>query len=220
MPWTRRVLWAGTILCSIAFLFLSVDSLRRMPARTHSDQLTAQVVEGKRIWQHYNCNDCHTILGIGGYYAPDVTKSHAIRGEAWLRKFLADPHSMYPTGRQMPNFQFNEAQVSSLVAYLGWVSQIDTNNWPPQPMVTASKTEPAGYRIFLTQHCNVCHAIQGQGGNIGPDLTHVASRRSEEWVLEQLNDPRSHYPNSVMPSFAKLPDVEKHELAEYLASLK
>ena len=220
MPWTRRVLWAGTILCTIIFLFLTVDSLRRMPARTHADQISAQVVEGKQIWHHFNCNDCHTILGIGGYYAPDVTKSHAVRGEAWLKKFLADPHGMYPTGRQMPNFRLNEAQISSLVSYLGWVSEIDTNGWPPQPRGMARRTEAGGYKVFLAQHCNTCHTLQGSGGEIGPDLTHVGSRRSEEWILQHINDPQSHKPDSIMPPFSKLPDLEKHELAEYLANLK
>jgi nitric oxide reductase subunit C len=220
MPWTRRSLWIATILCTLAFLGLSVDSLRRMGARTHSQQISAQVVEGKRIWQHYNCNDCHTILGIGGYYAPDVTKSYSIRGEAWLRKFLADPHAIYPSGRQMPNFHLNEAQISSLVAYLSWVSKIDTNDWPPQPQGQARQTQPPGSEVFVAQHCNTCHSIQGSGGNVGPDLTHIGSFRTKDWILQQINDPRSHTPDSIMPSFAQLPQAEKDELADYLASLK
>jgi hypothetical protein len=31
---------------------------------THASQLSAEVVAGKRVWQKYNCNDCHTILGF------------------------------------------------------------------------------------------------------------------------------------------------------------
>ena len=80
---TRTTLVIATLLSAIVFLGMTVDTLRRMPARTHSNQLSERVIEGKWLWQRYDCNDCHTILGIGGYYAPDVTKSYSIRGEAW-----------------------------------------------------------------------------------------------------------------------------------------
>ena len=119
MPWTHKTLWIATLISAFVFLGMTVDSLHRMSASTHADQLTAQVVGGKRLWQHYDCNDCHTILGIGAYYAPDVTKSYSQRGEPWLRKFLENPAGMYPSGRQMPNFHLSGAQIDSLVAYLG-----------------------------------------------------------------------------------------------------
>ena len=63
----------GTIISALIFLGLTYDSLVKMPKRTHEENLDAHVVAGKWVWQKYNCNDCHTILGIGGYYAPDVT---------------------------------------------------------------------------------------------------------------------------------------------------
>ena len=66
---TRTALVTATLISAIIFLGMTADSLRKMPARTHSDQISAEVIEGKRLWQHYDCNDCHTILGIGGYFA-------------------------------------------------------------------------------------------------------------------------------------------------------
>lgn len=215
----RTILWAATLLSALVFLGMTVDSLQKMGARTHADQISAQVVEGKRVWQHYDCNDCHTILGIGGYYAPDVTKSYAIRGDAWLRQFLKEPAKMYPAGRQMPNFHLADAQIGSLVAYLKWVSEVDTNGWPPAPQGVARKESP-GPRIFLAQHCNTCHSIQGSGGTLAPDLTHEGSRQTKDWILAQIDDPRTHNPDSIMPSFRQLPEADKQELANYLASLK
>lgn len=217
--WKEKTLWASTLLCAVAFVVMTVDSLHQMAARTHDDRISPEVVEGKRLWQHYDCNDCHTILGIGGYYAPDVTKAYAIRGDAWLRLFLKNPEAMFPNQRQMPNFQLSGPQIGSLVAYLKWVSEVDTNDWPPNPEVAvSSQTGAAG--IFVREHCNTCHLLNGSGGQIGPDLTHVGSRRSQDWILQQLDNPRSHNPNSVMPGIAQLPESEKQELAGYLASLK
>jgi nitric oxide reductase subunit C len=216
---TRVTLVVATVVSAIIFLWMTFDSLRQMGARTHADQLSPQVVEGKRLWQHYDCNDCHTILGIGGYYAPDVTKAYSIRGDAWLRQFLNDPGKMYPDARQMPNFHLDDTQVSALVTYLKWVSEIDTNGWPPAPEGIA-RNESAGQQVFLAQHCNTCHAIEGSGGTLAPDLTHVGSRRTKDWILEQMNNPRDHKPDSIMPSFASLPEADKQELGEYLSGLK
>jgi len=218
MSW-KRILWVTTIVCTFVFLGLTVDSLRRLPAQTRADQISALVVEGKRLWQGKNCNNCHTILGIGGYYAPDVTKSYAVRGEAWLRQFLKDPQAMYPGARQMPSFHLNEEQTTSLVAYLKWVSGIDTNDWPPTPK-TVARAESPGARLFLAHNCNACHAIRGVGGTIGPDLAQVGSRRPSDWIRAQLEDPRSHKSDSLMPSYAQLPQVEKEQLVEYLSSLR
>jgi nitric oxide reductase subunit C len=219
MSSTRTILWLATLLSAFVFLGMTVDSLRQMRARTHADQLSAQVVEGKRLWQHYDCNDCHTILGIGGYYAPDVTKSYTIRGDAWMRQFLREPGKIYASGRQMPNFHLADTQIDSLVAYLKWVSEVDTNDWPPAPQGVAHEESP-GARIFLGQHCNTCHAIQGSGGTLAPDLSHEGSRQTKDWILTQINDPRSHKPDSIMPSFKQLQEADKEELADYLASLK
>jgi nitric oxide reductase subunit C len=216
---SRKLVSVVTLLSGVVFVGMSVDTLRRIPTQTHADQISPQVVEGKRLWQHYDCNDCHTILGIGGYYAPDVTKSYSIRGEAWLRKFLTNPAAMYPAGRQMPNFHLADAQIDSLVAYLKWVNNVDTNGWPPAPQGVA-RQEPEGHKIFLAQHCNTCHSIHGSGGTLAPDLTHIGSRQTKAWILDQLNNPRSHKAESIMPSFAPLPEPEKEELAEYLEGLK
>ena len=216
---TRLTLIIATLASAVVFLGMTVDSIRQVPARTHSDRLSPDAVEGKRIWQQYDCNDCHTILGIGGYYAPDVTKSYATRGEAWLKTFLKDPSRMYPSGRQMPNFHLSEGQINDLVFWLKWVSEIDTNQWPPAPPGLARRESP-GRAIFLAQHCNSCHTVDGIGGQIGPDLSHVGSRRSVEWIADQIDDPRRHNQDSIMPGFATLPATEKQELARYLAGLK
>ncbi|PYV31735.1 MAG: hypothetical protein DMG22_15740 [Acidobacteria bacterium] len=216
---TRLTLVTATLISAVIFLGMTIDSLRQMRTRTHADQISQEVIAGKRLWQHYDCNDCHTILGIGGYYAPDVTKSYSIRGEAWLRQFLKDPARIYPAGRQMPNFHLEDSQVGALVVYLRWVSEIDTNGWPPDPQGMA-RQEPVGHRIFLAQHCNTCHAIGGTGGTLAPDLTHIGSQKDKDWILAQINNPRSHKLDSIMPSFAQLPETDKQGLADYLVSLK
>jgi nitric oxide reductase subunit C len=211
----------GTVISAVIFLALTYDSLVKMPQRTQEEKLDARVVAGKWVWQKYNCNDCHTILGIGGYYAPDVTKVMRYRDADWTIRFLKDPQAVWPAARKMPNLHLKDQEIADVVAFLTWVNSIDTNNWPPKPMMAAAATgTKPGETVYKAQGCSACHRIGGVGGTIGPDLSGVGRRRDKGWILQQLTDPKSHDPKSVMPSFARLAQRDREDLAEYLVSLK
>ena len=62
-------------------LALTIDSHRQFGRLTHEDALTSQVVAGKHVWHRKDCINCHTLLGEGAYYAPDLTKIAQLRGE-------------------------------------------------------------------------------------------------------------------------------------------
>jgi nitric oxide reductase subunit C len=217
----KAIFVSGTILSSLLFFVLTYDSILKMPQRTHEDNLSAEVAAGKWTWQKYNCNDCHTILGIGGYYAPDMTKVMSRRDSGWISKFLKDPHAVWPAERRMPDLHLSDAEIADLTAFLTWVNGIDTNNWPPKPVVmaTSGPINP-GELVFKAQGCSACHTLNGIGGKIGPDLTHVGSKRSREWIEEQIKNPKSHYPDSIMPVFAKLPERDREALTYFLSELK
>ena len=219
----------GTVICTAIFVWLTIDTHTTIPKRTNADKLTDEVVLGKRVWHKYNCNDCHTILGIGGYYSPDVTKAYSTRGELWLKTFLKNPESPDPKRRKMPNFNLNDDEIKKLIAYFKWVDAIDTNQWPPKPVGEARPTEVAlkekseillGKNIFNQYRCDLCHKIGGKGGIIGPDLSHEGSKRDALWIEKQIRDPKSHAPNTAMPPFPQITAGEIKVLTGYLASLK
>ena len=210
----------GTVISAVIFLALTYDSLVKMPQRTQEEKIDFHVAAGKWVWQKYNCNDCHTILGIGGYYAPDVTKVMSYRDADWATRFIKDPQAVWPAERKMPNLHLKDQEIADVIAFLTWVNGIDTNNWPPKPMVAAATGVKPGEDIYKAQGCSACHRIGGVGGTIGPDLSGVGRRRGKAWILQQLTDPKSHDPNSIMPSFAKLPQKDREDIADYLAGLK
>ncbi len=211
----------GTAISAIIFLALTYDSLMKMPARTHEEKLDARAAAGKWVWQKHNCNDCHTILGIGGYYAPDVTKVMGNRDSEWVARFLKDPEKVWPNARKMPNLHLQDQEVADLVAFLTWVNGIDTNNWPPKPMVASAVTSVTpGEAVYKAQGCSACHMIAGVGGKVGPDLSRVGRMHDNEWIEAQLKNPKSHNPQSIMPSFAKLSTQDLDDLAHYLAGLR
>jgi nitric oxide reductase subunit C len=101
---------------------------------------------GKLASQTKNCMNCHTLLGNGAYYAPDLTKAwldpawqddgtmQAMTGkstkEEAMAEFLQHP-STYPThARMMPDLGITAEEAKGLVAFLKHMSSIDTNGFP------------------------------------------------------------------------------------------
>ena len=61
--------------------------------------------------------------------------------------------------------------------------------------------------------------ISGEGGKLGPDLTHAASRRDAKGIREVIEDASTVYGESVMPVFKdRLSDEQISALVAYLAS--
>src|SRR5689334_1799284 len=121
----RNFFLAGTTLCSIAFVALGVDSFRRIPARTHSENITPAVARGKALWESNNCMGCHTLFGEGAYYAPELTRVHSRRGDDFIRSMLRDPEAMYPGQRRMVRYGFSEREIEDLVAFFTWTDAVD-----------------------------------------------------------------------------------------------
>ena len=100
----------------------------------------ALVTRGKLTTQAKNCMNCHTLLGNGAYYAPDLTKAWLDQGwvqedlrEELMVQFLMDPEKnarTFGTGRRMPNLGITEEEAKGVVAFLKWMSSIDTNGFP------------------------------------------------------------------------------------------
>lgn len=64
--------------------------------------------------------------------------------------------------------------------------------------------------------CLGCHRLDGTGGEIGPDLSAVAARRSPEYIAAMVRDPQSTAPGAVMPR-VPMPDAWRDLVVRYLA---
>src|SRR5512141_1352526 len=112
----------GTVISAVIFLALTWDTHRQVEALSHVDKLSDQVVAGKRVFEKYNCNDCHTILGFGAYYAPDLTRAYSRLGEDAIRRRVANPEVAFAGSyRKMPQEHVSTEEIETLVAFLRWV---------------------------------------------------------------------------------------------------
>jgi nitric oxide reductase subunit C len=104
------------------------------------EQAEKLVTLGKKTIQAKNCMNCHTLLGNGAYYAPDLTKAWLDQGwidaanrENLMLAFLKDPVGnarSFGSGRRMPNLGITDEEAHGVVAFLKWMSAIDTNGFP------------------------------------------------------------------------------------------
>ncbi len=215
--WPRNLFIVVTVICVAVFLFLTVDTLKQVQAR--SPELTEKVVAGKRLWQKNNCINCHTILGNGAYFAPDLTKVAQKRGEKWLVEFLKDPVAVMP-GTVMKNIAMSEQEADEMAAFLEWVSKVDTNGWPPEPLgLGDSEDSSSGESVFQQAGCVSCHTTNGDGGTFGPDLSNVASERNNSWLKKYISNPKQINEQAKMPD-SSLSGEELDAVVDYLNNLK
>ncbi|MFM9969360.1 MAG: c-type cytochrome [Burkholderiales bacterium] len=107
-------------------------------------QAEALMDKAKLTIQSRACINCHTFFGNGSYYAPDLTKAWLdpvwkqtwmpmtqadTREEAMVR-FLMNPEKFPTWGRMMPNLKLTREESEAIVAYLKWMSAVDTNGFP------------------------------------------------------------------------------------------
>jgi nitric oxide reductase subunit C len=221
----------GTLSSALLFLGLTVDTHRQVAALSHADKLSEQVVDGKRTFEKYNCNDCHTILGFGGYYAPDLTKVVQRVGEDGIRYRVKNPELAFAKSvRKMPQEHVSDAEIENLVAFFRWVGEIDNGDWPPQDSkkrltrgeqrLSMGATVSPGAAVFQSKGCMNCHSLQGVGGTFGPVLDTIGRTLSAEQIEHYIENPKKVNPNAKMPAQSELSDRERKEVAKFLGNLK
>jgi mono/diheme cytochrome c family protein len=149
--------------------------------------------------------------------------------------FLAFADAEHPQGRFFP---IDRRQVDPAPFYLVWQGEGrgDTHRWPwPYQLVeievvefasrfphvvpagaAAEGPEQRGFAIFRRE-CIACHAVNGEGGTVGPELNvprSIVEYRPAEQLREFIRDPRSFRYTS-MPAHAHLSDADLDALLAY-----
>ena len=80
-------------------------------------KMNEESVQGKLLFQKYNCTSCHQIYGLGGYLGPDLTTviSQPGKGELYAAAILKGGTE------RMPNFHLNESEIKELVEFLKYI---------------------------------------------------------------------------------------------------
>lgn len=125
----RAFFLGGTAVTFLIFIGLTIYSLSPSNDQTNHLNITEQVIKGKHIWETNNCMGCHTILGEGAYYAPELTKVIDRRGAPMIKAILQSPVAWSPNGRKMVAYEMSDEDAEAVVAYLEWIGKIDLNGF-------------------------------------------------------------------------------------------
>jgi cytochrome c oxidase subunit 2 len=236
------------------FLFLSYDTSRAMTGHPAGDPLQVRVTGHQWWWeveyrdslpQHWatTANEIHVPVGrpvVFDFRSTDVNhsfwvpqlggKRDLIPGQETSLWFRADTAGVYRgqcaefCGYQHAKMAF-EVIAEPTARFSEWlVQQRDTAATPTDSIAVR------GQQVFVTSPCVMCHTIGGTtaGSRIGPDLTHIASRRTlaagtlpntRGNLFAWITDPQSLKPGAKMPA-TQLSPQDLAAVVAYLETLR
>ncbi len=130
----RNIFYGGSLFFILLFLALTFDTATALPKRDNHANLTEKVARGKRLWENNDCIGCHTLLGEGAYFAPELGNVYERFGkskDAIMGFIKSRPRDGIPGRRSMPQFNFTDEELDDIAEFLKYSSEINTAKWPP-----------------------------------------------------------------------------------------
>ena len=129
----RNIFYGGSLFFFLLFLALTFDTESALPDRDNRQAITEQVAMGKALWEKNDCIGCHTLLGEGAYFAPELGNVYKRFGSTdAIKAFIKGrPKDGIPGRRSMPQFNFSDEELDAIAAFLKYASEINNANWPP-----------------------------------------------------------------------------------------
>ena len=213
-PWARARLpySIGMGVLALSVTGLTVLGLKDSPGGKAADDWGLLPIAGFELatGENNTCARCHV---AGGPAAPLATRPAADR--------RADQPHDGPGGHRAGRAHCRGPRSRSAMGRFGAQAVVAhcAATMPGSPPELAPAVRLAAMTYAST--CVVCHRISGEGGTVGPDLTTIGRRRSEEQIRAIIEDPALVYGESRMPAFkSRLTGAQVEALAAYLATRK
>ncbi len=244
-----------TVIILFVFLIASYSAGRSMTTGIeHKNGLTVEITGHQWWWEvrypdadasniFTTANEIHIPVGVpvvfslkGGdvihsFWVPNLAgKKDLIPGKINTMWLQADKPGVY----RGQCAEYCGLQHARMALWVVAESQEQFNAWRQSQTQTsippATDSQKRGQQVFLTSTCVMCHAVNGTpaGSNIGPNLTHVATRNmiaaatlvnTSEHLAQWIKDSQTFKPGNKMPQ-NNLSDADLQSLVDYLQSLK
>jgi len=192
---------------------------------------------GKKIFDKNNCLSCHSIKGKGGTLAPDLSRVASKINSTWMFNWIKKPKEYNPI-TIMPQFEFSDKEIISLVSYL------QTFKWDSLQKVNLQKdkkTLEMGRLLSMQYGCTTCHdANAPEYRENAPDLTDLPKKdihkfdfgyadrdkkrgvyhTRESWIFNNIKNPNNFndFTKPKMPRFW-LNDDEANAVYTYIMGI-
>ena len=197
-----------------------------------------QVAHGKVLVTTFGCASCHEISGIKkpDNFAPELTRvgSKPLTEIVFLPGMkrstpdyiatkIRQPRA-FGAGLKMPQYTLAPAQIDALTTAL--LTFTGSAHDLPLALIVPAKApssyQPAGKagQLMSDLACFSCHAINGRGGDMAPDLSWEGTAVQRPWLQAFLKNPGTLRPALIrrMPRF-NLSDSEITELTDYMMTV-
>ena len=151
----------------------------RRPAPGASAAAAAVPADGAELFA-MTCQVCHGQAGIGGV-------GPALRGAKFTNEFVRKVLQEGRPGTMMPGFTatMSAAEIGGIARY---VVRLQSPDGPAPPGLRGDPV--AGESVFFmrgsARSCSVCHAVEGRGGSVGPDLVAKVARQSPKQIFQKI----------------------------------
>jgi putative heme-binding domain-containing protein len=161
----------------------------------------ADIEAGRRVFQEA-CSACHGQNGGGGH-GPALADGRRVRGLDDGQLLQAIRKGV--PGTDMPPSPLAETQLKQVVSFL--------RNLSAPAIDAAAPGDPqAGRDIFFGKAgCTHCHAIRGNGGFLGPDLTDIGASRTLSQLRAALLEPNKRRIEGFEPVIVTMADGRRFE---------
>lgn len=145
----------------------------------------AALAEGQAMFRGL-CSGCHGGDARGGK-GPDLTDKRWLHGDKDEDIARVIREGVPKTTMKKLGESLKEEQIAKIIGYVRSLARApDDAGWLPY----LNGDPQAGRKIFFDEkskvQCFKCHAINGDGGRVGPALDRIASRRSGQYIMESI----------------------------------
>jgi mono/diheme cytochrome c family protein len=166
------------------------DRMHQIWPNLTPNQDPAAVARGKRLFSA-NCTFCHGAEATGGNGGPDLIRSVLVNHDEHGNLIAPVLHGAR-VDKGMPKFDFTDAQVSDLVAFLHQRNR-DARLRFTYKIANVAVGDPVAGQQYFAAHCSACHSPSG-------DLSKIAAKYPADALQQLWLDPASFYAAAGKPS--------------------
>jgi mono/diheme cytochrome c family protein len=177
---------------------------------------------GRELVEELSCVACHDLAGFEKAWTLALNGIGTKVNRDWLVRWLKNPQAERPATK-MPNFMLSGDEVEVLADFLMSFKNFENNaRLAPLPKVFDEKKDTdafinLGKTRFREARCISCHAVEGRGGKLAPDLAKTASKTSAVWLYNYIRNPKRLQPGVEMPQHG-FTEEEAAAVVAYMAS--
>ena len=174
--------------------------------------LAPDELAGLEYFRREKCQSCHNLLDGEPKVGPNLAGLENRRSPDWMESHFRKPSdepALITENRQ----PFSAAQMNALVMLASKLTPEKARDLGESPASIL-----AGADIYVSNLCASCHKVNGAGGNVGPSLNGLVTRRSRQWVEKHFQAPRVMSPGSIMPPYHFAAN-QQDQLISYLFQL-